>query len=529
MKTSRKILTILFLAVLLFVVISCDNSGKQPKEDSEKFSVWDGTAIDTSWYSDDKSEFVLNDASQLAGLAKLVNEGNSFSGKTISLGIGMDLNSKQWTPIGLYADENDSNGFEKKIFSGTFNGDGHSIIGLLINNKMDVSSYRGFIGYTNGVIKNFTIKGEVNASDSAAVVAALDKGGSVDNVTSYVNVTTTRENGQAKLAGIVLTLKDKQKTGEGYSITNCKNYGNIKSGANDSTAIGGILGWTSDETGKLLIESCENYGNITASVQNAGGIVGTCRAITLKNCSNSGNVTSSNAAGGIIGANDTKPVEIIGSENSGTITGGTNKVGGVAGSIHGSLKDCTTTGSIALVGTLGIGDNENSIAYSTSTEILSPTVIEGSISLENVKVSNLGLSYKSKSAHNLTVSLKNSEIKELNVTMKQNENKSRLFLTKEGSSSLASLNFTGSFDRQNVSTHGTLYVFANEVIAKDNIKNKLTFINRDSSSTDKDFGNASIYYVATGTSSSYTDSDNDVIESVMSYDSTSGEWKESTT
>jgi len=54
--------------------------------------VWDGTA-DTTWYTNNKSatEYTINTAEKLAGLAKLVNGGGSngtydMSGKTIKLG-----------------------------------------------------------------------------------------------------------------------------------------------------------------------------------------------------------------------------------------------------------------------------------------------------------------------------------------------------------------------------------------------------------------------------------------------------------
>lgn len=47
-------------------------------------TVWDGTAVDTSWYNEhtSDSEFTITTAAELAGLAQLVNAGNDFSGKT---------------------------------------------------------------------------------------------------------------------------------------------------------------------------------------------------------------------------------------------------------------------------------------------------------------------------------------------------------------------------------------------------------------------------------------------------------------
>ena len=64
-------------------------------------SAWDGTT-DTTWYDKDISQtvFELSDAADLAGLADLVNKGKTFEGKTIKLVDDIDLNNKEWTPIG---------------------------------------------------------------------------------------------------------------------------------------------------------------------------------------------------------------------------------------------------------------------------------------------------------------------------------------------------------------------------------------------------------------------------------------------
>ena len=59
----------------------------------EEPETWSGET-DTTWYKDTTTEFVLTTAEQLAGLAKLVDEGNTFEGKTIKLDNDIDLNSK---------------------------------------------------------------------------------------------------------------------------------------------------------------------------------------------------------------------------------------------------------------------------------------------------------------------------------------------------------------------------------------------------------------------------------------------------
>ncbi|MDR0515657.1 MAG: hypothetical protein LBH25_01270, partial [Fibromonadaceae bacterium] len=77
--------------------------------------IWNGKA-DTKWYRDSETEFTITTPEQLAGLAKLVNGGNDFNGKTVKLGANIMLNDttdwqnwaskppkNKWKPIGTIA------------------------------------------------------------------------------------------------------------------------------------------------------------------------------------------------------------------------------------------------------------------------------------------------------------------------------------------------------------------------------------------------------------------------------------------
>jgi len=120
----------LILAVLLMPLVSVTFAQ----------TVWNGKA-DTDWYSNNTSaiEFTIITAEQLAGLAELVNSGNSFKGKTVKLGSNIMLNdianwqnwashapANKWIPIGI----KDSN----SIFNGIFDGSGYVVNGVYINN-----------------------------------------------------------------------------------------------------------------------------------------------------------------------------------------------------------------------------------------------------------------------------------------------------------------------------------------------------------------------------------------------------------
>ena len=107
---------------LLLYALSLSGDIVEDDENDVVVDIWDGTT-DTDWYDPSHSEFTIYTAEELAGLAYLVNNGNSFSGKTIYLGNNIDLSGYNWTPIG---DD------EYYAFAGTFDGRYHFITGLYL-------------------------------------------------------------------------------------------------------------------------------------------------------------------------------------------------------------------------------------------------------------------------------------------------------------------------------------------------------------------------------------------------------------
>ena len=112
---------------------------------------------DTQWYTSNPSAgtFTISTANQLAGLAKLVNEGNYFTAKVINLAANINLSSygasynggKGWIPIG------NEDSFQ---LHGTFNGNGHKISGLYINDAELWGA--GLFGRVYGTVKNLRVE-----------------------------------------------------------------------------------------------------------------------------------------------------------------------------------------------------------------------------------------------------------------------------------------------------------------------------------------------------------------------------------
>lgn len=139
-----------------------------------KADTWDGS-ISTAWYENGEP-YEIHSAADLAGLAQLVNGIDSpwfwervdpvdFAGKTITLMTDIDLGANgasglKWTMIG---DDDDN------PFRGTFNGNGHTISNVYVNNNYGTGSdeaglgikiprVTGLFGANEGIIQNLTVK-----------------------------------------------------------------------------------------------------------------------------------------------------------------------------------------------------------------------------------------------------------------------------------------------------------------------------------------------------------------------------------
>ena len=107
----------------------------------------DGYVLDSS------GKVTIFSADGLAWLAKQVNAGDLFSGKTVTLTDDIDLSAYEWVPIGTQANP----------FCGTFDGGNHTISGMSIT-VSETNTIAGLFGIVqNAVIQNVNL---INASIS---------------------------------------------------------------------------------------------------------------------------------------------------------------------------------------------------------------------------------------------------------------------------------------------------------------------------------------------------------------------------
>ena len=179
----------------------------------------DGETItpNTEWYSDSKDEFTITTAEQLAGLAELVNGGNDFSGKTITLGADIDLAGKEWTPIGQYLGANSTS-----YFSGTFDGAGNTISGLKITQAVTT----GFAS-----VYEHCAYGLFGAAGAGAVFEDLTI------VEPYIDLDNAKNVG-ALLGGVAYAGHNAPVTITNVDVVNADLTANAR--------VGGIIGWVID-------------------------------------------------------------------------------------------------------------------------------------------------------------------------------------------------------------------------------------------------------------------------------------------
>lgn len=212
-------------------------------------------------------------------------------------------------------------------FTGTFDGDGHTIVGLQAKGGIF-----GKLG-SGAVVKNINIASSVftgnDTGDSVGAVAAENNGGSISGISGYGN--TVKGSG-GYIGGLV---------GKNYGgISNSNDQSTVIAGA-DTVAggIAGVNGTNADKGG--TIDNVQSYSAVTTGVlakdqyaSNLGGIVGKNEMLSDKyNINNvsahgiTGKTGNTQTSGGIVGTNEGR----ISNAYNESIIHGSENIGGVAG------------------------------------------------------------------------------------------------------------------------------------------------------------------------------------------------------
>ena len=201
----------------------------------------------------------------------------------------IDLKNEAWTPIGIGKDTRK----EDLPYSGTFDGNGHTISGLNVNYGDKNGGL--FCHVKSATIKNLTVAGSVTYSSGDGIVyggiVGCADSSTIENCTNRCTVT-----GRWYAGGIVGWSVDSD-------IIGCANFGNISSPFRSGGICGRITGQVDAYGIDATIRDCYNVGMVSGKY--AGGITGQSDSgnidILIANCYNVGSLHGSDDRGEIIG------------------------------------------------------------------------------------------------------------------------------------------------------------------------------------------------------------------------------------
>ncbi|WP_150266918.1 chitobiase/beta-hexosaminidase C-terminal domain-containing protein [Paenibacillus tepidiphilus] len=309
---------------------------------------------------------------------------------TLLLGADIDLAGASWIPF--------------SDFTGTFDGQGHTISGLRIQNA-DLE-FAGFVSENQGQISNInfadaviaggtnaavaaginhngaslsgiTLSGKVHAAENAGGAAGVNDGSLTDVQAEDIEIVLEAD---AVNAGGIAGINNGSIAASGAqgSIAGGKNAGGI-AGTNTSdisgvTFVGSVEGEetaggiSGKSTGAIADSESRDSGNNVSrsyiSAPNAGGIAGTSEG-SITGSKSASSVGGLQAAGGIAGTNN-GTINLVSA--SGAVTGSTN-AGGIAGVNQNVISTSTYTGSVAGQETAGgiAGVNQGEITDSNNS------------------------------------------------------------------------------------------------------------------------------------------------------------------
>ncbi len=205
-------------------------TGNQPqklaegtKADVEQATAWDGEMLIEP--PQENGVYMVSSAAQLAWIAQQVNDKKVESLSVRLLG-DIDLNQREWEPIGRYA-----------AFQGSFDGAGYTVANMRITSASEFSGLFGMV--ENAVIENVTV-------DSATLI----------EVNSYAG-------------GLI-------GKSMGSTLRNCHVQHSAVTGSSISVSVGGLVGMV--EKGDFESENCTVSDTGVAGYFDLGGLIGSCQA-----------------------------------------------------------------------------------------------------------------------------------------------------------------------------------------------------------------------------------------------------------
>lgn len=346
--TKRRLAGIILIVVLLACAIgACLLSAFKSNLDSY--------ALQGSGTENDP--YVISSVDELKAFRDDVNGGNAYAGKYVKLTADVDLQCKQFEPIGNTS---------AKAFKGIFDGGSHTVKNFYLKKGVSVETAAGFFGYvTNGQVKNinfdnlyiyfYSNAGTAATSNKAAGAIQVIYGGGVAGYADNSQISGISVIGGVDVIG--------GNAGNGYASTSTSvNYG----GRGGEAYAGGIVG---DLCNGSRVSDCSFTGNVygyggyggaggapSSGAGGAGGAGGNVyvagiAAAALKNTEIERCYANAEflvrAGNGGNGGNGTGSTPSYTGGKAGA--GGLVRGGGIVGAMRGTrISDCFATGNMNL-------------------------------------------------------------------------------------------------------------------------------------------------------------------------------------
>lgn len=332
--------------------------------------------------------YQIGTAQEMAWLAYAVNNQMESEGYCAVLTADIDLGYCQWPVIGVLS------GNGQRAYTGTFDGQGHTVSGLNIT-SLGGRQKLGLFGVAqDAVIENLTVRGNIDLTGVRSydtttgyiiggVLGSGEGGGvTIRSCVSQVDISVSFVNDQKAQNSAVGGLVGRLSGSGSHTLTDCRSEGRVYTvfapgacylgGSGGDGGQAGIVGFIS---AGARLERCVNAGEVYAGrAAGVGGIVGSAGSsgteVTLSQCANQGAVSNDTAAvllnkggtGGVLGLAAAGTVTVRSCYNTGSVAGSTI-VGGILGGERGeysanaqygcrglTLENCYNAGGL-LVGT----------------------------------------------------------------------------------------------------------------------------------------------------------------------------------
>ena len=315
------------------------------------------------------TSYMVTTSEQLMDWAEEVRNGNRSLDCTLAADITL---TEPWTPVGTDY---------QNPYTGTFDGNNHTIRGLTVTGSNEYAGLFGYIG-KDGTVKNVKLEDVQITSDhqyaNVGGVAGMNDG--------------TIEN--CSVSGRVRGYSAGGVVGQQYSgsITLCNSSATVQG----TSQVGGVVGYTNYG---VTLTACYATGDVTAENNNtagtffAGGVVGS-NGGNLTACYATGKVTGGTGSiyvGGVTGSNDSGTLTAC-CHAKGTVSGPDGATGGVTGRNYNALGDPVITACYWK------NDQAEGIGYNQAGTTVETTKVDGdwtdAVAQMNAALSGTGYSYQ---------------------------------------------------------------------------------------------------------------------------------------